>query len=1282
MKKKNKKLIILISLMLVLTAILLSLTLSSCSSITGEDTVETLYIQDFNRYKVNLGSAVDLEDIKLTAVRKSGIIEKNIPITADMISDYSREKLGIVEIFVTYEGAQTKFLVEYVKPMIADIEIVSLPDPFVAIEGQQEELDLTGLVLKVRYEGTNEYSMVDGLREINTEGYSNRLEPGEHTIYITYYNKKVALPITILEKSISKITIGQENLPNKKDYIVGDVFDPTGLKIFVEYNNRTSELISYDDFPEGFSFAYGDSSSEDTFFKKSDSHYPVIVKYKNAKQTIFCRVFNPRIESVSIVDFSSIKSQPVNLDGTEITYSFSNPIPEGVRIDASSGKINIKYDDGEEDEVSLDSSLVDLYVSINQNEAANRAIDKATYRFKQSDEKIFVRYKNSAEILSFDINVVPKTPSKLEVVGLSVDDGYGEKINVLDKKYYNGQRFDDSLLRYNVLYNNGLYKHPNVQDVPIEKQHENWTRVSDGLSVESSLLLQIDPSLSENEVTVQNITYSISELSVNVSVNVYPRLVIEDSIYIKEPEKTYQTKTEIENSPDSKPIVDGGFVSFFANSGSTYLNRVYIHTSMITYFNSASIPVETFEVGKYIAQIEIMHSSIDFPFYVEYEFNVGPEKIVDFEIGTMAEGEFAPLNMEEQLIFESTSSFSISKYYARRKIEGSANYEAPEQLTPKNLYQTRKNNLNLDEQNPVLKSGNIELSIRYYGIVKKMHLYFKSQNIKGIEVMQLPKTYYYLGEEFSIEGLVVAKIDNEGKVSITKGANNFADQNTWRIEGFNSTSLGEQIITIIYQPSLSTERTTQYKIVVGDKVVDSIEFEEDYIDNKDFLINYNEQKVIPVKHKSILNTRYLKKEVDSNTGDLIDVLKTLKLKVNYSNDTFEYVELKAQYFDIEEWFEISFPEDETNLIHESKVFYAGKETKIKVLISKDINLDSMDVFMQPNNKSFIEGEDINLLGGLCELSYSFGDKTYRVVTELTSSFLNVYGYDKDITIPAERTTQIVYIGFINEAPEIKAELEVYTYRKINPTFNVLGLIVDYGVEPHIEVKINKIEQFALPEYSLEFLVNDIWTTNIPLTPGEYTVKVIIHQNSYYNNLTTTTHKLLIQRRKIIVSLTDAGKQKFYRSADPMFKNCILSQDLPLEGDVISFNIVREEGENVGEYLLRIDTSSSEENDNMYYDFVIAPSLFKIKPKEINVSDIQTLWTSANRSFDITEGATPINRVEYKLFSYNGNEITNLNDVDPGNYYIVFGNNYIIYELNSNDEKMIIESKKYEFTLSN
>lgn len=80
--------------MLALTVVLLALTLSSCGLDGGLDTVEELYVQDFESYKVNLGKAVNLENIKLTAIRRSGAIEKNIQVTPDMISDYSRENEG------------------------------------------------------------------------------------------------------------------------------------------------------------------------------------------------------------------------------------------------------------------------------------------------------------------------------------------------------------------------------------------------------------------------------------------------------------------------------------------------------------------------------------------------------------------------------------------------------------------------------------------------------------------------------------------------------------------------------------------------------------------------------------------------------------------------------------------------------------------------------------------------------------------------------------------------------------------------------------------------------------------------------------------------------------------------------------------------------------------------------------------------------------------------------------------------------------------------------------
>lgn len=1267
--KKNSKKIIVLSLLIALLAVVFVLLLSSCDLTGGLDTIEQLYVQDYEQYKVNIGKAVALDNIKLMAVRKSGAIERDIPVTVDMIADYSREHEGQVEIFVSYENAKTSFLVEYVKPVIVEIEIEQMPSPFTAIEGQVEELNLTDLKLKVRYEDDDKYSIVEGIREANIEGYNSHLTPGEHTIYLNYYNKKLPLVLTVLEKSIEKITV--DKLQRVRDYIVGDQYQPGGLELIVEYNNKTKELVVYDSYLpddlDDFSFVYGSTSSQDTSFIKSDTKYPLIVSYKGGRVTVYCRVFDAKIRNIEMLDFSTITSQPINLNGAEVTYSFSENIPEGVRINASTGNIRVTYDDGKEEFVSLDSHLVSLYVSLLYEEAANEPIDKIRYRFKRNDKKLFIRYKNSAQTLEFNINIIPPRPIELNLVGLE---------DVITKKYYNGQRFDDSLIRFNVLYNNGLHKHQISPDISIEEQYESWSRVSDGLSVESSLLLNIEDNIISEQPVQREISYSIGGVIDSFMVSIYPRVVVKDTIYVKEPEKTYYSVDEIMSSANQLPIIRGGYVGFSIEGGPRHLTRVYLNSNFIKYFDSSSVEVTSFSTGAYTAQVEIRHASLDIPFNVEYDVEVGENTVEEVELGEMINDVFTPIDLAKQINFDSIDDFNIENYYARHKIAGNTNYEDPTKLTLTHLYQVRKDKTLLSEQVPILSSGNVELDIRYLGFIKHLHLHFKSQNIRGIEIIQFPKTIYTLGEEFSIDNLVVARVNEESQISLVKEQSSFYDNQTWEISGYDPYKLGEQIITVIYQPYLPTKRLTTYRIKVQNKIVESIFFDVDDDTNKQLLIDYQGQKALFLKHKAMLITKYAEKEIDDNTGKLIDVEKNLKLQVKYSDSTTEYIKLQPQHFDIESWYDVSLPLNQTSLLKVAKISYAGKETSVNILVSTDVELTEVKMFKMPNRTAFVENEDLDLTGGEYELVYTYLGRSYRFISSLTSAYTKMYGYNNKISIPGDKIEQTLYATFMNE--EMSTELELLTYRKVNPTFSVIGLISDYGATPRIEVKVSKVESFVLPDYSLEFLVNDTWTRVIPLTPNEYDVRVNIYQNLYYNDMITESHKLIIQKRKIIILLSDKGKQKEYQSIDPDYMNEIASQTQPLLGDVISYSIGRELGENVGEYLFNITANASEGNHNEYYDFIITPSTFIITSRQLNKASVEVEITgNASDGYNLTvrHSGVAISRDDFNILDSNGAPIEGLT---PGSYYIEFNANYALYSLDDNYEKIFIEPKRYAF----
>ena len=119
---------------------------------------------------------------------------------------------------------------------LKELKIITKPNK---TEYYEEDLfDKTGMIIHAVYtdntfEEITNYSVNKTILSLN-----------DTNIEISYENKSVTLPITVKENTIKSIEIKQ--LPNKTNYVEGEVFDPSGMKVVVvKVNGMEKEITDY-----------------------------------------------------------------------------------------------------------------------------------------------------------------------------------------------------------------------------------------------------------------------------------------------------------------------------------------------------------------------------------------------------------------------------------------------------------------------------------------------------------------------------------------------------------------------------------------------------------------------------------------------------------------------------------------------------------------------------------------------------------------------------------------------------------------------------------------------------------------------------------------------------------------------------------------------------------------------------------------------------------------------------------------------------------------------------
>ncbi|MCD8215932.1 MAG: dockerin type I repeat-containing protein [Clostridiales bacterium] len=171
------------------------------------------------------------------------------------ITDYNVDdfllSVGTDKVYVTYENLFTTVDITVNGKTIIAIEIITPPVTTEYVEGQS--FNTMGMVVKAYYDDNSKAILESYDYEPN-----GSLTLEDSIITISKDGAAAEQAITVIERVITGIAITKN--PDKTDYIEGDVFNPDGMEVIVEYNDDSTEIITDYTYPTE-PFEEGDTSA-------------------------------------------------------------------------------------------------------------------------------------------------------------------------------------------------------------------------------------------------------------------------------------------------------------------------------------------------------------------------------------------------------------------------------------------------------------------------------------------------------------------------------------------------------------------------------------------------------------------------------------------------------------------------------------------------------------------------------------------------------------------------------------------------------------------------------------------------------------------------------------------------------------------------------------------------------------------------------------------------------------------------------------------------------------
>ena len=102
-----------------------------------------------------------------------------------------------------------------------------------------EALDTTGLTVSVKYSD----GVIEQITGFTVSGYDPEVY-GEQTVRVSYEGRSATFKVNVIDDRVKLTGIEITAMPAKTEYLKGEDFDPTGLKIVASYTDGTSKEIN------------------------------------------------------------------------------------------------------------------------------------------------------------------------------------------------------------------------------------------------------------------------------------------------------------------------------------------------------------------------------------------------------------------------------------------------------------------------------------------------------------------------------------------------------------------------------------------------------------------------------------------------------------------------------------------------------------------------------------------------------------------------------------------------------------------------------------------------------------------------------------------------------------------------------------------------------------------------------------------------------------------------------------------------------------------------------
>lgn len=389
---------------------------------------------------------------------------ETMDITDNMVSGFKNDKTGTITLTVSYYKKSDTYDVEIVSKKINKMYISSLPKKLKYIKNY-DKLDLNGGKITVLYNDSS--SDIIDMDESMISGFNNSAI-GTNTLTVDYDDYQDMMNVTIEDKSLTSLTINTEPLVNVYAQN-SENLNMTGCSLTAVYNDLTSEEVSVDnDMVSNFdttnlgtnilsinyrelSVPYAINVVSKTISNIQMNELPSKIKYYQGLDYLDLSdgsilvnytdgtsdIVELDSELVNVTGYSNLDvgTIPLQVKYDNFTTSYSVDI---VPLEKSINKIEVyKLPDKTKYVVKYDALNLDgamLKVTYNDNSFEyTKILDAMVSDFDNSTvgtEEVVVEYGDFST--SFDVDIVPKSASKIEVETMPNKTSYKKNSDSID----------------------------------------------------------------------------------------------------------------------------------------------------------------------------------------------------------------------------------------------------------------------------------------------------------------------------------------------------------------------------------------------------------------------------------------------------------------------------------------------------------------------------------------------------------------------------------------------------------------------------------------------------------------------------------------------------------------------------------------------------------------------------------------------------------------------------------------------------------------------------------